>query len=257
MIIRGKYKFWSLMAGLGLNIVLGFPSPAGADELSARTLDEHDYSLSEVITESLFGDVYSEPSKWQELSYGDFFTAGWHKPWASPPAGGGGAPRQGWLNANEGVFYRLGIAVFGWQHDLIEAGEGYTGSLTMFTPLNQRFEIQTDIPLVVSNRRSPGLDREDNFGDLQITPRFILSETRDVTQSLNITFRAPTGKTENLGTSIAAVTPAYQFWANPWQGLVVRGGTGFFYSVRRRPRGERRAQPVQCEPRRGVLLHAA
>jgi hypothetical protein len=168
------------------------------------------------------------PQNGRSFRTATFFTKGWDKPWASPPTGGGGAPRQGWLNSYEGVFYRLGIAVFGWQHDLAGTGDGYTGSLTMFTPLNQRLEIQTDIPMVVSNRRSAGQDKETNFGDFQITPRLMLSETRDVTQTLNITFRTPTGDPNNLTTSIAAVTPNYQFWANWWRGLVVRGGAGFF-----------------------------
>jgi hypothetical protein len=150
------------------------------------------YSFGEAAIESLTGDVYSQPDNWQELSYADLFSKGWDKPWVSPPTGGGGAPRQGWLNSYEGVFYRLGIAVFGWQHDLANTGDGYTGSLTLFTPLNQRLEIQTDIPMVVSNQR-PGADKETNFGDFQITPRLMLSESRDVTQTFNITFRTPTG----------------------------------------------------------------
>jgi hypothetical protein len=106
--------------------------------------------------------------------------------------------------------------------------DGYNGSLTVFTPLNQRFEVQTDIPLAVSNRRQNDETRDTNFGDFQITPRVMLSESKNVTQTFNITFRTPTGVNENLGTNIAAVTPNYQFWANWWQGLVVRGGTGFF-----------------------------
>lgn len=60
------------------------------------------------------------------------------------------------------------------------------------------------------------------------TPRLMLSEPRDVTQALNITFRTPTGDPNNRTTSIAAATPNDQFWANWWQGLVVRGGAGFF-----------------------------
>jgi len=198
------------------------------DEQVALAKADREYTFSEVVTESVAGDVYADPSKWQDLSYSNMFSEGWDKPWASPPAGGGGAPRQGWLNAYEGVFYRLGISVFGWQHDLAGAADGYSGSLTVFTPLNQRFEVQTDIPMAVSNRRPNDEARETNFGDFQIIPRFILSESRDVTQTFNITFRTPTGVSENLGQNIAAVTPNYQFWANWWQGFVVRGGAGFF-----------------------------
>lgn len=206
---------------------------AHAGELSAKTTavveaipTDADYSFTEALSESIWGDVYAEPSKWQELSHGDFFTKGWDKPWASPPTGGGGAPRQGWLNAFEGVFYRLGIAVFGWQHDLLNNGDGYTGNLENFTPINQRFEIQTDIGMT-SNRGVNDTDPNTNFSDFRITPRFMLSETRDVTQTFQVMFRTPTGNPGNPGNGVAAIHPQYQFWANWWQGLVVRGGVGF------------------------------
>ena len=51
----------------------------------------------------------SEPSTGREMPIGTLFSEGWNEAWASPPTGGGGAPRQGWLNAFDGVFYRLVI----------------------------------------------------------------------------------------------------------------------------------------------------
>lgn len=187
---------------------------------------EREYTFSEAMSESIWGDVYAEPTNWQELSYSDFFSKGWDKPWVSPPTGGGGAPRQGWLNAFEGVFYRLGIAVFGWQHGFLNNGDGYSGNLVNFTPINQRLEIQTEISMV-SNRGLDGTDPRTNFGDFKISSRFMLSETRDVTQTFNVTFRTPTGNSANPGQGVASIHPQYQFWANWWQGLVVRGGVGF------------------------------
>jgi hypothetical protein len=56
----------------------------------------------------------------------------------------------------------------------------------------------------------------------------MLFESKNVTQTFNVTFRTPTGNSNNPGQDIAAITPEYQFWANWWQGLVVRGGAGFF-----------------------------
>jgi len=230
--IKTQSRF-STAAGLGIALLAASGQISAQDiveDQAAPVQSEKDYTFSEVVTQSVTGDVYSDEAaaNWQELSFGNLFSKGWNKPWSSPPAGGGGAPRQGWLNAYEGVFYRLGISVFGWQHDLAGAADGYSGSLTVFTPLNQRFEVQTDIPIAVSNRRPNDDLRETNFGDFQITPRVMLSESKDVTQTFNITFRTPTGVNENLGQNIAAVTPNYQFWANWWKGLVVRGGTGFF-----------------------------
>ena len=178
------------------------------------------------IAKSLTGDVYAEPSKWRELSLGGFFTEGWNEAWVSPPPGGGGAPRQGWLNAFDGVFYRLGIATYGYADNFFENGHQNSGLLQFYLPFNRRFELRVDIPAVVSNRGLDGSEYKTNFGDLQIVPRVILSETRDVTQSFNVALRMPTGSTDNLN-GIAAVTPTYEFWANWWRGLVLRGGAGF------------------------------
>jgi hypothetical protein len=108
--------------------------------------------MFDVMGESLTGDVYAEPSRWRALSLGSLFSEGWVEPWASPPNGEGGAPRQGWLNAFDGVFYRLGIGTFGFANEFNENGDQYTGGLTFYTPFNRRFELRTDIPVVVSNR---------------------------------------------------------------------------------------------------------
>ncbi|WP_221901928.1 hypothetical protein [Bathymodiolus platifrons methanotrophic gill symbiont] len=91
---------------------------------------------------------------------------------------GGGAPRQGWLNAYEGVFYRLSLGIFGWKHHS-NSTDSYTGTLETFTPINSRFEVRTDIP-VSSN------SEDTNFGDFRIQARIMLSESRNFTQTLNI-----------------------------------------------------------------------
>src|SRR5262245_27774803 len=181
----------------------------------------------DTVGQSLFGDVYAEPSRWQPLSAGTFFSEGWNRPWASPPAGTGGAPRQGWLNAFDGVFYRLAIATGGYAHDFVDNGNRYTGGLTVYALFNARFEVRLDVPFVVSNRSGFDNDYHTNFGDLQITPRVLITETRDFTQSFNVTFRMPTGSEDNFQ-HFAAATPTWEFWWNPWSTLVLRGGAGFF-----------------------------
>ena len=92
------------------------PTRSAAAPVAAASPAERNYTFGEMASESMFGDVYGDPSKWEELGYGNLFSKGWNKPWVSPPAGGGGAPRQGWLNADDGVFYRLSLASFSWQH---------------------------------------------------------------------------------------------------------------------------------------------
>jgi hypothetical protein len=184
-------------------------------------------SFLEAAEESIFGDVYAEPTRWRPLSLSTLFSEGWNEPWASPVPGGGGAPRQGWLNASDGVFYRLVIGTAGYAHDLNDNGDGYTGGVTLYTALSRRLELRTDLPIVNSSRIGGTSDRHTTAGDFQLTPRIMLSESEDVSQSFNVTFRAPTGDVDN-GTGIAAITPSYEFWANWWQGLVVRGGAAIF-----------------------------
>ena len=82
--------------------------------------------------------------------------------------------------------------------------------------------MEWQIPFIVSSRGSDGT-RHDAFGDFAVTTRFLLSETRDVSQSFNLTFRTPTGDIANHN-GVAAITPDYEFWANWWRGFVVRGG---------------------------------
>jgi hypothetical protein len=174
---KRQHKLQPLMLGLMLSGLAATPALNHAAETQNKTGsgsgdDSHDYSFTEVIAESVTGKVYADPSKWEELGYDNLFSKGWDKPWVSPPAGGGGAPRHGWLNANDGVFYRLSLAIFNWQHGLANNSDGYSGTLTSYTPLSQRTEIRTDIGLS-SNRGPTGqADAQTNFSDFVITPRF-------------------------------------------------------------------------------------
>jgi len=205
-----------------LAALFGMPTAGTAAEPAPPT------NVIDAARESLFGDVYVEPTRWRPLSFSTFFTEGWDEPWASPVTGAGGAPRQGWINAADGVFYRLVIGTFAYTNDAGEAhGDGYDGGATLYTPLSRRFELRWDVPFVTSTPDGSG-DRHTSFGDFQVTPRFMLSETQALTQSFNVTFRTPTGDVDT-GTSVAAITPAYEFWSNWWQGLVVRGGASMSF----------------------------
>src|SRR5258705_1545252 len=95
-----------LLFGAGL---LCTAAPSMAQPTSPSSTD----GVLGAIVKSLTGDVYADPSAWRELSLRDFFSEGWDRAWVSPPAGGGGAPRQGWVNSFDGVFYRLGAATYG------------------------------------------------------------------------------------------------------------------------------------------------
>src|SRR2546425_12817549 len=130
-----------------------------ADETPAEGASEPArarYSLWNAAGESVFGDAYSHPERWRPLSLGTFFTEGWDQPWVGPPRGGGGAPRQSWLNAFNGAFYRTVHTTGGGGHD---GGDAFNGPPPPDTPPNPRTGGQLGIPLrdttVATHARRP------------------------------------------------------------------------------------------------------
>jgi hypothetical protein len=192
---------------------------------SASSEPEH-VGVVGAAVESLTGDVYAEPSRWRPLSIRTFFSEGWDQAWASPTNGSGGAPRQGWIGAADGVFYRLAIGTFSFANDAGDNGDAYNSGVTIYTPLSRRFELRYDVPIVVSSKGSSD-SYHTAYGDFGITPRVILSDSQDLTQSFGVSFRTPTGDATN-GNAVAAIQPGYEFWSNPWNKLVVRGGASMF-----------------------------
>ena len=232
-----QHRTWSVAWCIAIGVAaLAVPRVASCAEgegtarvVPATPAEEH-LGVTGAAVESLTGDVYDTERRWRPLSLGTFFTEGWDEAWVSGPRGasGTGAPRQGWLTAFDGVFYRLVIGTYGFARENDENGNRHTGTVTLFAPLSRRLELQADIPIIQNQRAS---DSGDSYrtaaGDLHLTPRFLLSETQNVTQTFNVDFRIPTGNA-NMGNDVGAVTPRYEFWSNCWRGLVVRGGTGIF-----------------------------
>jgi len=191
------------------------PPPAALPHVEMGPID--------VIYESLFGDP-NDP--WRPLPLSTFFTEGWLEPWDYPTSGSGGAPRQGWINAFDGVFYRLWFLDFTYYNDWHRNGSQYLGDYTIFTPISRRFQLRFDVPFIVSNRGGASNTYHGNSGDFVVTPRFMLSESKDFTQVLACGIRTPTGRTEN-GNGQTALIPQYEFWYGGLpNGWVVRGGTG-------------------------------
>ncbi len=168
--------------------------------------------------------------RWRPLTLGSFFTEGWNEPWAGAPAGQDGlTPRHGWLGAFDGVFYRLWLTTFSYINNLNAPyhGNRYGGFYQIFLPFSRRFEVSMIVPFVVANGTpAPTRGYTSEFGDLTITPRFLLSETKATTQILSVDVRAPTGTTAT-GNGVMSIAPGYQFWTNPGGSWVVRGGAGF------------------------------
>ena len=179
--------------------------------------------------ESLFGDAYAE-GRWRPLSLSSFFSDGWSEPWAGAAGRAGLTPRHGWLGTFDGVFYRLWLATFSYSNNLNTPfrGNNYAGSYSMFLPFSRRFEVFFDVRFITSNRTSDAPHAyTSQFGDVIVTPRFLLSETAATTQTFALAIRTPTG-TPSTGGGITALTPRYEFWTNPVGRWVVRGAGGFF-----------------------------
>jgi hypothetical protein len=197
----------------------------GTEEYGPRV----EMSLLGTITDSLFGDVYAK-GRWRPLTMATFFTEGWLEPWAGAPAGRSGlTPRHGWLGAFDGVFYRLWLVDFANVQNRRDSigGNAYGGTYTLFLPFSRRFEIQLDVPFVVANgTKNPLKGYTSQFGDLIVTPRFLLSETESTTQIFAMGIRTPTGTT-TTGNSIMALAPRYEFWTSFFERWVARGTSEF------------------------------
>jgi hypothetical protein len=179
--------------------------------------------LLDLIGESMFAD---RGESWRPLPLRMFFSEGWNEPWSSSPRSSTGAPRQAWINAFDGVFYRLFLVSFSYVDDFEKNGSGYAGEYVLFAPISRRFQLRFNVPFVVSNRGGPGNNYQSNFGDFAVTPRFLLSESQDFSQVFQLMFRTPTGSTVN-GNGQTTLSPLYEFWYGGLPGGgVIRGGTG-------------------------------
>jgi len=160
-----------------------------------RCLDSPGAGWSHAIIESLTGDVYAEPSKCGNCAYPPFSRRLDDHGQARRPARRSAA--AGLLNAYDGVFYRLGIASYGYANDF---GDNGTSKWVCFSSTCPSAAGLSSAPtyLVVSNRGPIGNSYHTGFGDFAITPRVILSETREVTQSLNVSFRTPNRSTSSF-----------------------------------------------------------
>ena len=197
-----------------------------------------------VARESIFGPADYAP--WTPLPFRTFFSEGWRDPWIAPPNGSGDARRQGWIGAADGNFYRLYWISYIEAFNTNGAPNGYTSRINIYTPLSRRLLLITTIPTVNANTPSFNLGTADfgssgaaingvaqgtgtSFGDLTLTPRFMLKETRDLSLSAQLTVQIPTGRTGS-GAGKAILSPAIQFWRDIGHGRAIRGavnaGTG-------------------------------
>jgi hypothetical protein len=108
------------------------------------------------------------------------------------------------------VFFRLFVFDFTYENDLHRNGDGYLGTFTIFAPVSRRFQVRFDVPCIESNKGGRDNRYHGNFGDLAVSPRFLLSEAQDLSQVFALVLRTPTGAAEN-GNGQMTLTPQYEF----------------------------------------------
>ncbi len=67
------------------------------------------------------------------------------------------------------------------------------------------------MPFIVSNKGGLSNTYHGNIGDFVVSPRFLLSESQDLSQVFECLVSTPTGSTVN-GNGQATLTPQYEFW---------------------------------------------
>jgi hypothetical protein len=195
---------------------------------------------SHTWAQSIFGKT--DADSWRPLTLSTFFSDGWNESWVPSPNGSGGAPRQGWINAADGNLYRLGFMTFAQGFNDPPKGNAYLGAFTLLTPLNRRMELITNVPYVIRNSAAEGLpisgsnqlqqettQSHTTFGDISLTPRFLLHETQDFSLTAEFAFLIPTGSGPLAGNT--SITPAISFWHNLCGGWVIRGGAGVAFPL--------------------------
>ena len=121
------------------------PSPRTTPAGVAPTAPRVELGLFDTITESIFGQP--DPDTWRPLLLSTFFSEGWNEAWVPSPNGSGGAPRQGWINAQDGNLYRLWFFTFAQGFNQAPKGNAYLGAYTIFTPLSRRLDADHQHPL--------------------------------------------------------------------------------------------------------------
>ena len=217
-------------------------APGDAGRLSSRSaVPTVTTGFLDTALESLFGPALTE--NWTPLSLSTLFTEGWNQPFVFSPASDGGALRQEWINAANGVFYRQWVLDYNFRDHASPTGNRDIGTWSIFAPLSRRLELFISVPFVdyhaVNNPSassggrasmnpragSSGASYQATFGDITITPQVLLSETKNTSIMSILAIRTPTGSL-SAGDGNTSIGPQIQFWQGLPNRWVVRGGAG-------------------------------
>ncbi len=144
-----------------------------------------------------------------------------------PTSSTAGAPRQGWVGAFDGQFFRAWFFAFAYDQGInSHIGNGYVGRYTLFAPLSRRLEFQIDSFFVVSNKGGTSNTYHGNVGDNTFWLKSQICETKNYGYGFVLGYNAPTGRTENGQGNNYLVTSFRGLWF-PFGGKwMIRGETG-------------------------------
>jgi hypothetical protein len=146
-----------------------------------------------------------------------------------PGPGSSGAPRQPWINTFDGFFTRRVALTYAITDDLPGDRNFHEGLLSIETPLSRRLWLGINVPFLDSLQGGRG-PSTTHFGDVTITPKYLLYESRDFSLSTGLTVRVPTG-VNVTGGDRTTLLPFVAFWTDLGAAVSLRGGTGVDIAV--------------------------
>jgi hypothetical protein len=162
------------------------------------------------------------PPDWQPLQLANFFQE-LVEPWSPVPNGPSAAPRQGWLNTDDGFFTREAHLVY----DYTNSNSGYSNeALARFNyPLSQRFWVGLQVPFYEQTAISGGGSAQ-GIGDGTLTTEVMLTETRDLSVNAGVAWNLPWGD-RRLGGGQFGAQPQISAWKDVGEDISLRGGVGY------------------------------
>jgi hypothetical protein len=199
--------------------------PAPAAELPPSVSGNGYYSIFETIALSVF-PKHAPKREWTPLYAGTFFTEGWLEPQIGPPNGSGGSLRQGWIGVPDAFFNRqIVFGIYSNTRGTNGNANEQTGAFLIESPISRRWDVGFIVPYV-DNLQGNGRTSATSFGDVTIENRFLLHETQDLTVSLNLNIRVPTGSTVT-GNGHTVLNPYLAFYKDlGYNGWSLRGAVG-------------------------------
>jgi hypothetical protein len=181
----------------------------------------HHFTVWETVSESVCGQG-SPDRPFTPLTCGTLFSEGWCEPWISPPAGSGGAVRQGWINDFQGFFSRDVFGVYTYNNHRGGAYE-QVGNVSVESPLSRRLLLGVYSDVVDSVHGADGGPSATSYGDTLIIPKVMLHETEDVSILGALSVRVPTGE-RSTGNDRTVLSPFVAGWFDLGRGFALRTG---------------------------------